>query len=206
MTDTTRRAFIAATTSLAALSAPALALSAPRHDPGLVRCIGAHRRASQIVEGWHETVFNPARTSHLQARADVPHYTTEASYESNGGGRLHMSTDTGTHVAIATSILRDGEHDKDDDFLRCCKELRQALDQRNARLQQIDDDWQDTKLSERSNRLCDKRFELFSAVCAYPVRTVADLVLKLETMQEHDGDDQPIDNLLADLKRIEGRA
>jgi hypothetical protein len=69
-----------------------------------------------IAFGWHETVFDPARTSYLEARGEVPHYTTVTSYMSNGGVQLHMSTSIGTHVAIATSILRDGGKNMVDTF------------------------------------------------------------------------------------------
>jgi hypothetical protein len=171
-----------------------------------VRCIDAHRRACQIVEAWHDTVFDPAAAAFREARSGVPHYTTASSYESNGGDIVRLTTANDMHVGLAMSFGRDARDHHEDDFARCRRELRNALDERNAKLQQLNDEWNATKLNERSDRLCDKRFEMFSAVCAYPVRTVADLALKLKTMQEHDEDEQPIGDLLADLRRIEGRA
>lgn len=206
MTDTTRRAFIAATTSLAALSAPALASATPRHDPALVRRIAAYQRACEIVDGWHATVFNPASEAFQAALAAVPHHTTVASYESNRGGRHYMTTASASQVGIARSILRDGEHKRRDDFWRCCEELRQAANDREAKLQQIRDDWAATGLSERSNRLGDKCFDLYGEVYAHPARTLADMTLKFEAIQEHDGEGYPPELILADLKRIEGRA
>jgi hypothetical protein len=205
MTETTRRAFIAATTTLAALATPALA-TAPRHDPALVRRIANYHRARQIVDAWHATVFDPAAEAFQAALAAVPHYTTVASYESKGRGRIHMTTASASLVGIATSIIRDGEHKKRDDFWNCCQELCQAVKDREAKLQQIRDDWAATGLSARSDRLGDKCFDLYGEIHVYPARTLADMALKFEAIQQHDGEGYPPELVLADLKRIEGRA
>lgn len=206
MTETTRRAFIAATTSIAALSTPALALAAPLHDPALVRGITAYERGRRIVDNWHATVFDPAAEAFKAAIDAVPHHTTALSYLSNSGRTLHMTTANASNVAVARSIVRDGEHKKRDDFWHCCEELCQAADDREAKLQRVQDDWRATGLSDRSDRLADKCFDLYGEVYAYPARTLPDMILKFEAIQQHDGEGYPPELILADLKRIEGRA
>ncbi len=206
MSDTTRRAFMAATTTLAALSVPASALAAPRHDPGLLSCIEAHRRIDQIVDAWSETIFDPAYAAYKAARDAVPHYITKASWESKGGRVRHMTTadETDTNIVMP---LRDGGSDyASDDFGRCCAELRQALNERNARLQRITDEWLATGLNERSDRLGDEWFAAMVAVRDYPVRTLPDLLLKVEKLQECEDNIYDLEGVLADLKRIEGKA
>lgn len=205
MTETTRRAFIAATTtSLAALSAPGAALAVPRHDPVLVRRAAAYERARQIVDRWHATIFDPAAEAFKDAIAAVPHHTTVSSYSSNSGGTLHMTTASPANVAVARSILRDGEHKKRDDFWHCCEELCQAADDREAKLQQIQDDWRATGLSDRSDWLTDKCFDLYGEIYAYPARTLPDMIMKFESIQQHDGEGYPPEMILADLKRFAG--
>jgi hypothetical protein len=154
MTDTTRRAFIAATTTIAAMASPALATAAPLHDPVLVRHIAAYQRACRIVDGWHAAVFDPAADAFQAALAAVP----------------------------------------------------QDAEDREATLQQIRDDWMATGLSKRSDRLGGKCFDLYGEVYAYPARTLPDMILKFEAIQKHDGEGYPPEMILADLKRIEGRA
>lgn len=206
MTNTTRRAFIAATTSLAALSVPALASAAPRHDPGLLRCIDAHTRASNIAQAWHETVYEPAYAAHKAAKAAIPHHTTEATWESRSGRVRHMTTADETDTNIAMT-LRDGGSDYSaDDFGRCCAELRQALDDRNAKLAQLDAEWTASGLGERSDRLGDEWYNAMVAVRDYPVRTLPDLILKLEKLRECEDDIYDLEAMHDDLKRIEGRA
>lgn len=206
MTKTTRRAFIAASTSLAALSPPALASAAPRHDPGLLRCIDAHTRASNITQAWHETVYEPAYAAHKAAKAAIPHYTTEATWESRSGRVRHMTTADETDANIVMTIRNGGSDYANDDFGRCCAELRQALDDRNAKLKQITADWIATGLNERSNRLGDEWFEAMVAVRDYPVRTIPDLILKVEKLRECEDEIYDLELMHADLQRIEGRA
>jgi hypothetical protein len=188
MVDTSRRAFIAATTSLAALSAPASALSAPLHDPGFLRCIEAHRRIERITTEWTAAVYDPAFAVYKAEKDAVPHYTTKASWRSQGGRIRHMTTSDESDTNIVMT-LRDGGSDyASDDFGRCCAELRQALDDRNATLQRVTNEWLATRLNERSDWLGDEWFNAMVAVRDYPVRTLPDLILKVEKLQECEDD------------------
>jgi hypothetical protein len=205
--DTTRRALIAGTASLTALAIPSAAHApAPAHDAGLLRRIAAFRRAKSISDGWHKTVYDPAAEAYKAARDAVPHHTTKASFENMYGKRMHLTTESTGAGRIVRTMQRDGETYGNDDFGACCKELEEALDAREAALGQIDSDWNAAGLCEHSNALCDHTFAALGEVYAYPVRTVADLTLKLETMREVDDDPIDVDDLLADLNRIAGRA
>lgn len=206
MAETTRRAFIAATTSLAALSVPALASSAPRHDPGLLRCIDAHTRASNIAQAWHETVYEPAYTAYNSAKEAIPHYTTRFSWVSSGGGVHHMTTAIQTDADVVMTLRHGGYDYANDDFGRCCAELRQALDDRNTKLAQLDAEWAASGLGERSDRLGDEWLVAMVAVRDYPVRTLSDLILKVEKLRECEDEIYDLEAMHDDLKRIEGRA
>jgi hypothetical protein len=103
-------------------------------------------------------------------------------------------------------MQRDGQTYGDDDFATCCKELEKALDTREAELARLSADWLATGLNKQSDALGEQTFAALGEVYAYPVRTVADLTLKLETIREVDDDPIDVDDLLADLNRIAGRA
>ncbi|WP_236555069.1 hypothetical protein [Novosphingobium sp. 9U] len=171
----------------------------------MLRVIAAYRRAKNVADAWHETVFDPASTAYQAARAAVPHYTTKASFENTFGKMVHMSTGCRTSEAVIVTSRRDHWTYQDDDFGRCCTELGEALDRRNAQLEQIDAEWLARGLNQQSDALGDKWFAAFSEVYAYPVRTVEDLTLKIETVRSVDEDPYDIDILVADLNRISGR-
>lgn len=207
MIDTTRRALIAGTASLTALTIPSVAHApAPVHDARLLRRIAAYRRTKAVSDGWHKTVYDTASEAHDAARAAVPHHTTKTSFVNMLGKPVHLSTQSPGAARIIKTMQRDGEIYGSDDFGQCCAELANALDARQAELDRLDAAWIATGLNGRSDALTDQTFAAFGEVCAYPVRTLADLLLKLETIRAVDDDPIDVDDLLADLKRIAGRA
>lgn len=207
MLDTTRRALIAGTASLTALSIPTVASAhAPAYDAGLLRRIAAYRSAKAMADNWHKTVFEPASDAFNAACKAVPHHTTAASFENMLGARVHLSTASEGAERIVRTMQRDGQTYGNDDYAECMKELQGALDKREAELARIKDEWSATGLVEHSDALGERNFDAFCAIYAYPVSTIADLTLKLETIREIDDEKMDLDDLLADLKRIAGRA
>jgi hypothetical protein len=178
------------------------------HDAGLLRCIAAHRRAQNISKAWHQTVYDPAYKAYQAALEAVPHHTTVASFQDDSGSvprTLHMRTDRPIDVAVI-EVMQEGRTFGDDDFGLCCRELGKALAARNAQIEKIRRDWKATGFNKHSDHLGDLSYEKFEKILDYPVRTPADLILKLETIQKHDDDHYSLETILDDLKRIAGRA
>lgn len=208
MPDTSRRALLtAAAVSPSALFLPALADQGTAiHDPGLLRCIADYRRAKNVADTWEETVFAPAHQAYREAVDAIPHYQTKASYENVFGKRAHLSTESSASVLIADRYRKDANVYGNDEYATCCEELVRALDDRNAMLESLSEQWRASGLTDRSDALNEHWIEKAYAAIGYPVRTVADLLLKLDVARSLDDDTVSIEDLLCDLRRIDGRA
>ena len=198
MTGTiTRRALVKAT--------PAAVESATGSDPELARLIAAYKATRAECDAWHATVYNPAYEALEAAKNAVPHYTTKASYETKTGLTAHMATGHRTSEAVITTFRENGWKFANDDYGRCCAELASAMDERMAKLDAIQGEWDAVGLSKESDRQSDISWAAFMEIHNYPVQTIEDLIAKITFIHSIDSDPCEVEPLLEDLNRIAGR-
>jgi hypothetical protein len=209
--NTDRRAFLAAAPALAALTAgPALAASSAV-DPDFAQCVAAYQRADRAYHVHYETRFSPVEQAFREAEKAVPHYVTKASMDVGEGQFIHFTTADRMHRRLAEDF--GGRFDDDDGFVGgCASELLKALNERDARIKALRRETGYDTVRTEQWELLDDMTDALRAVEAYPVTNIKDLLRKVELLKgevERDdiaGLDIDADVLLADLRRIEGRA
>lgn len=202
-----RRALLASAPAAAVL-ATASCTSAPALAAGrtsLTEAIEAYRHAVAGVDAFDDKVYTPALEAWQRAIAAIPYYTTASSYESHGAGRRHMTTAHVPDLAAAKmhEKLKGGEIGE---YRACAAELLEAVNRREAEAQRLRARYRIDELYEESNRLCTLSGDAFVDVETFPVTTLAELVRKIEFLEAGDHDPLSHQTLLADLRRIEGRA
>lgn len=170
-------------------------------DPGLAQCIARYEAAEAAAAHYHDHIYSPAYEGWRAATDKVPHYTTKATWEAWDGRHLHMSSDCPTTCAELATHRRRGAF-KDDDFGRCLAELDAGITQREARIASIREEWRIDSIRERSEQIDEQKFGPLGEVIEYPVKTVADLVTKMEFLQRVEAGDVDQEALLQDLRRI----
>jgi hypothetical protein len=198
MTD--RRAFLAAAPALAVLTAgPALA-AIPAGDPGLDRTIAAYYEAVRQAKLYSAAVFEPV-SEHYQALCEtIPHSVTKQTLPGRTEG---LSTADEGLVRMARALAGEKVFEGGPD--NATQELLRLADQREERIEALRQEMGLDEKLEHSDRLFNAAGDILTAVEDYPVRSLADLVRKLEISEAEGFPEVPLDRLLADLRRIEGK-
>lgn len=193
---TDRRAFLAAAPALAVLTAgPAIAL-ASTGDPGFERCLQAYREASARAEHFDRTVCQPANKRYDAECEQVRHITVD-TFKSDSGAEIPWTTADPFMCGMAQEFgpLNKGS---------AAAKLLDAINQREAALKEIGDRHRIDALNGESDRLGALAGDALMAVEEYPVRSLGDLIRKMELSDAEGYADADLATLLADLRRIDG--
>lgn len=171
-------------------------------QPTIDAAIAAWREAEAEASAFDSAVFDPVQLEWRRRCEAVPHYTTTRSYHSNGCELQRLSTESSGSVAMARRILADPPK-SDPEFVECLRELTDADDRRIAEQQRLKEELNVDELKAQCIALWDAAGEALRAVESYPVRTLAELIRKVEMIEETGGE-HATDALLADLRRIAG--
>lgn len=189
-----------------------IAAAAPAIDPELAKRIDEHQEALRAATHYHDTVYLPALEAFYAKRdaglAEVPHHRTERSFDNMFGQRIHLTTESGPSVLMARKILADRTiANAPDEYYDCLAELVEAADRRDAAVAKIvEADPNVDAMARKSDDMANLSYDFVQAVAEYPVRTIADLVAKLEYVREILGDEIAISEILSDLRRIASAA
>ncbi|MBB4149799.1 hypothetical protein [Sphingobium scionense] len=163
-------------------------------------------RAAQAASDRHGKVIeDPAWEALRQSRDAIPHRTTASGFEYRGTVR-HMSTDRASDVGAAQAARRAATGDlMSEDYARTCAELRGLIEWREAEEVRARHRLNINSIAAESNRLSDASGDALYDVENFPVATIADLIAKVELIEETDGQ-VDIEVLLRDLRRLAGEA
>lgn len=198
---TNRRAFLAAAPALAVLTAgPAAALALPTGavavDPGLQHAIAAWREALHQNKHFSTTVVTPIRERWLALCEAIPHSVTRPLPDGTDG----ISTESEAHVGLARALLGERVYDGSAD--NAYAELVRLADQRDAQVKDLRKSTGLDAALKRSDEMGDIAEAALTVVENYPVRSLADLITKLEISEGERFTEVPLDLLLDDLRRI----
>jgi hypothetical protein len=195
MTD--RRAFLAAAPALAVLTAgPALA-AIPAGDPGFEECLRTYREACRQQQIYDETVYYPVRDHYVARREAFPHSVTKRFLPGRTEG---LSTADESVVRMARSLAEGKVFEGGPD--NASQELLRLADQRDAQIDALKHETGFHAAAEHAGKLLDNAGAALTAVEEYPVRSLGDLIRKLEVSEQEGFDEVSFDVLLADLRRI----
>jgi hypothetical protein len=171
--NTDCRAFLAAAPALAALTAgPALAASSAV-DPDFERCLRSYRVAAEEGTRFDRTISEPANKRFEAETAAVPHITTGRIFESETRGRVPWTTADPIMCAIAQEM---GPHSPGS----IAAELLAAINRREAAIAEIRRRHRIDEINRESDRLGEVGGHALRAVENYSVRSMSDLIRKLE--------------------------
>ncbi|MCB4861114.1 hypothetical protein K7W03_16100 [Sphingobium sp. PNB] len=196
----------------AAIAAPAVANAATFTSggvsSGMSQAIAAYHNAVATENAWGERVYDVAWKACKAEQEAIPHLTTKARVDLTAPGVLtQLSTDNPLHLSairMHKSLTQDGAR-LGGDPERAFDEFLEKLEQREAEKQRIAQRHNMDALSAEQNRLEQASYAAMRAAEEFPVTTVADLIAKIQFSQETDGQIDH-DDMLADLRRIAGRA
>lgn len=201
----TRALFLlpAAAVPAAAVAAPAFVCSPASTSPEMAAAITAFRAAQAASDRHGKLIEDPAWEALRQCREAIPHRTTASGFEYRGAVR-HMSTDRAADVGAAKTAWRAATADLiSEDYARTCAELRGLIEWREAEEIRARHRLNINSIVAESNRLSDASVDALYDVENFAVATIADLIAKVELIEETDGQ-VDIEVLLRDLRRIAG--
>ena len=203
--DLNRRAFIAgASVAAVGVTAPVLARQNVE-ETGFAQAISAFRAATEASSHFHEHVYKPAHEAKRQAVDAIPHFETSSVFEMGSGRSRPLTTAKEIDVRAAKGIARDCRP-TDDPFNMACHELANAVEDRERQAEALDRQYRVSEYADRSDELGSVSAEALWAVEHYPITTIGDLIRKLEILKEQDIEEAQVETMLADLRRIAGRA
>jgi len=173
-------------------------------SPGMAAAVDAYRAAAAASAHHYNHVYNPAWRAWRSEADAIPHVTTTASF--NGWASFdHLSTAERGMVEMARAIMKDATPGQYRDYEVASAELLEAEDRRQSESNRLAARHNLSALSAENDRLGEIRDDLLGEVENFPVTSLADLIAKIEVIEETDGQIMPAD-LMADLRRIAGRA
>ena len=176
-------------------------------DRGLTAAIVAFRQASKDLARHDQDVCRPAREAYDAACESIPPQTV-SSYKNVLNEGYTPTTADPSIVAIARRFVMNGRSISDPQYSEAMIALAKAADERDAERGLLFREFRIGELVDESDRLSHIQGDKLDVAIEYPVTTTADMLTKVELIREVDAYDTeyllPI--LIADLKRIEGRA
>jgi len=171
--------------------------------------IAAYRRIDEQFDRYMRDVTAPASEAYEAAVAAIPHHRTVNSFVNIEGTATHLSTESDASVATARRALGGViyiESNPDADYWATVRELVDAADRRKAEAQRIHHELNIDTVREQEDALGDQHYAALDAVMKTPARSMADLMTKLEFVEETDRWEAVSDDILADVRRLSGRA
>lgn len=191
-------------TPIAASAATGLVCNPTGISEGMAAAIKAYREASARCDKFSTDVYGPAWEAWRAEVDAIPHFTTKASFK--GWATFdHLTTADRGMVAMAKKIVETAKPGHFRDYELAAAELVEAEGRREAQSKQLSRRYNVSALAEEDDRLGDIRDDLLTEIEEFPVATIADLIAKVEIIEETQGQIEPVD-LLADLRRIAGEA
>ncbi|NIJ16489.1 hypothetical protein [Sphingobium vermicomposti] len=197
----------------AVIAAPAVAtamtsVARPDATPSraITDAISDYHKAANQENAWHDRAYAPAWKACKAEVAKIPHLTTETRHEC-GGKLVQWSTDCQSNLVEARhcrEVINEG-HRLAKSYLALLEEFEEKLAWRASQERRIHQRHSMDALDREQDRLTDISCRAMRTVEHFPVTTVADLIAKVEFIQETEGQ---VDNdeVLTDLRRIAGKA
>lgn len=168
-------------------------------------------RLGAEAEAYDDDVVEPAIKALNGEIASVPHFITTASYMSRSGERIHPTTaEPGTEGMMRAIVrdLADREGAQGQEYMITARELVAGADARDARIAAIRQRHNIELLRQRSDAIWSRLGPAREAIRRFPAASLADLVEKIEWMQ--DGELFEIEDtatlIIADIRRLSGSA
>lgn len=188
-----------------------LASAAQPLSAGFDEKLKAYQDALQASNAFHKERYEPAfrelneaRDKWIAACDSIPHHTSSASYESNGG-RATRSTNDVAFMALARTFL--ARPIDNPECMAVCRELVEAADARAAEALRLrnalgldDAEKRCAELARESDKLGDEAGEALTALEAHPATSLVEVRVKLALMQDSFGDD--LTHVAADIDRL----
>lgn len=172
-------------------------------SPDMASAISAYREAEAVEAQFSDEVYMPAWKAWQAEVERIPHRTTKTSM--NGWASFdHLSTADRGMVKMARAIMKDAKPGSLWDYEVACAELIEAEGRRQAESNRLAAQYNIKALRAEDERLGRIRDDLLEAIETFPVMSAADLIAKIEIINETRGQIEPVD-LLVDLRRISGR-
>jgi len=199
---------IASLPALAVLSASQKALAAGL-SPNMRALFDRYRAIDRDLDHWLETVHAPACHKALAEIEAISHHRTVNRFRNVNGDPTYLTTSDEPAVATARRALKGVvfiESNPDADYRETVRELVDTADRRKAEAQRIHHELNIDTVCEREDALGDQHYADLFAVMKTPARSMADLLTKLEFVEETDRWQAASDDILADVGRLSGRA
>lgn len=175
------------------------AFAAP--NPDLLALIAAYREKDAACSEHTCNVYTPTHSAWQAEVEAIPHLTTKSGYQYRG--TVHqLSTERPGEIAAAKAAAKVSPGGLwSAEYEACCAELRDLVTKREAQRVALDLKYQITALGNENDRLSDVAFAAICEIEDFPSRTIADLLTKLDMIDETGGQ-LDIDMVRRDLRRI----
>lgn len=175
----------------------------------LAALIEAGRQASAAAADFYDNVCAPADDAAAAEIAAIPHFTTTSSWDVGEGARRHLTTSSETDVRMARLWIRLIDQGQpwslSPEKVATCRELVAALDDRSARIEEVNKKWRLAEQNARCDELGSAASVAEMAALRCPATSLAELLAKLEYAREIEVDlDQIADEIHADVRRLAG--
>jgi len=178
-------------------------------SPDVSARLTAYHEAERKLIQYSREVATPASEACELAVSAIPHHRTASSFLNAGGTRVHLSTENEASVATARRALKGVvyiESNPDADYWATVRELVEADDERKAKRDRLRARYSVDAIEAREEELGDRCSDALVAFMETPARTIHDVLLKAELTEQEDGWEAAGKHILADVRRLAGRA